>query len=247
MGKGELGVNICSMTTRKESFAVGEFYHIYNRGNSKQKIFLDDKDRDRFIKLLYLCNSTKNVRFREDIVDMKIDAWDFDRGELLVSLGAWALMPNHFHLLITLPPRVTLGAPDEDQEGPRNPISLFMNKVSTAYSMYFNKKYKRTGSLFEGRFKSVRMTRDEQAKYIFSYIHLNPVKLIDSRWREGGLKNTKKTIEFLKKYQWSSYQDYISKKRSEGRILSLKNFPTYFSGKKVFDREIFEWLNFKEV
>ena len=101
------------MTTRKEPFVEGEFYHIYNRGNSKQKIFLDDQDRDKFTKLLYLSNTNKSFRFREDIVEQKIDAYDFDRGDLIVSIGAWTLMPNHFHIYITpinnISPRVALG------------------------------------------------------------------------------------------------------------------------------------------
>ena len=203
------------MALRKDSFAVGEFYHIYNRGNSKQKIFIDEKDRDRFVKLLYLCNSTQNIRFREDIIEKKIDPWDFKRGKSIVSIGAWVLMSNHFHLYLTPSPRSLLG---DDS------ISMFMKKLCTGYSMYFNKKYNRTGKLFEGAFKSLRMVRDEQAKYIFSYIHLNPVKLIDSLWMERGLKNNKKTREFLNKYRWSSYQDYIGQKRPESKILSRKDF-----------------------
>ena len=51
------------MANREEPFVENEYYHIYNRGNTKQKIFVNDKDRDRFIKLLYLCNSTKNIKF----------------------------------------------------------------------------------------------------------------------------------------------------------------------------------------
>jgi len=74
---------------RKDPFITGEYYHIYNRGNSKQKIFIDEKDRDRFVKLLYLCNSTQNIRFREDIIEKKIDPWDFKRGKSIVSIGAW--------------------------------------------------------------------------------------------------------------------------------------------------------------
>jgi REP element-mobilizing transposase RayT len=97
---------------RKDVFIEGEFYHLYNRGNSKQKIFLDDKDQDRFVKLLYLCNSMRGVNFRDDIVDKKIDAWDFERGDPIVSIGAWVLMPNHFHIFMTIPsssPMSTLG------------------------------------------------------------------------------------------------------------------------------------------
>ena len=227
------------MTTRKEIFIEGEYYHIYNRGNSKQNIFFDDQDRDRFVKLLYLCNSTRNIEFRRDIVDKKIDAFDFDRGEELVSIGAWVLMTNHFHLYITPSRRVPLR--DE-----KNSISLFMNKLSTAYSMYFNKKNKRTGTLFEGPFKSVLVKNDEQAKYNFSYIHLNPVKLIDPFWKESGIKNIKKALDFLSNYKWSSYNDYRNVKRQESKIISPKDFPDYFFHKKMFDEEIFDWLNYKD-
>ena len=228
------------MTTRKESFVAGEYYHIYNRGNSKQNIFLDDQDRDRFTKLLYLCNSIKSIRFREDIIDQKINAFDFDRGKPIVSIGAWVLMPNHFHLYVTVSPRGTLGDLGD------NSISLFMNKLSTAYSMYFNKKSERTGTLFEGSFKSTNINNDEYAKYLFSYIHLNPVKLIDPLWKEKGIKNIKKTLEFLNRYKWSSYHDYRGKKRPENKIISPKDFPDYFSDKRVFDEEIFDWLDYKD-
>ncbi len=221
------------MTTRQIPLVIGEFYHIYNRGNSKQKIFLDNQDYDRFVKLLYLCNSTRSIRFREDIIDQKIDAFDFDRGRPIVSIGAWVLMPNHFHIYIS--PRGTLG---------ENEISVFMNKLSTAYSMYFNKKYERTGKLFEGTFKSKHIDYDQYAKYTFSYIHLNPVKLIDSNWKENGVKNNKKALGFLDTYKWSSYADYKGINRRENKIISPKNFPDYFSDQNIFNEEIFEWINF---
>lgn len=223
------------MTDRKISFIEGEFYHIYNRGNSKQIIFLDDKDRDRFAKLLYLCNSTKSFNFRNDIVDQKIDAYDFDVGEKIVSIGAWVLMPNHFHLYVTPSPRSLLG---------ENSVHIFMKKLCTAYSMYFNKKYKRTGKLFEGVFKSIHAHNDEQVKYNFSYIHLNPVKLIDSNWKENGIGDVKRSLNFLDKYKWSSYIDYKGIKRLENKIIFPKDFPNYFSDKKVFEEEIFDWLDY---
>ena len=90
------------MSNRKVPFVEGEFYHVYSRGNSKQKIFLDDYDRDRFIKLLYLCNSKININFRNDIVRPDISVWDFDRSEPIVWIGAWVLMPNHFHIYLTI-------------------------------------------------------------------------------------------------------------------------------------------------
>jgi hypothetical protein len=71
-----------------------------------------------------------------------------------------------------------------------------MGKLCTAYTMYFNRKHKRTGSLFQGKFKSVNVIDDIQAKYLFSYIHLNPVKIIDHNWKENGIKD----FDFAKKY-----------------------------------------------
>ena len=228
------------MTYRKEALVEGEYYHIYNRGNSKQNIFTDDLDRDRFTKLLYLCNSEKSINFRDDIVGKKIDAFDFNRGEELVSIGAWVLMPNHFHLYIS--PRRRLGDLGEET----NSISVFVQKLCTSYSMYFNKKYKRTGKLFEGPFKAVHTKNDVQSKYIFSYIHLNPLKLIDPLWKEKEIRNVKKRIEFLNKYEWSSYLDFRKIKRLRGRILNLKVFPQYFLDKEIFDKEIFDWVTFNK-
>jgi len=230
------------MGIRKDTFNIGEFYHVYNRGNSKQNIFLTDQDRDRFAKLLYLCNSDKKVRFKEDIVDRRIDAWKFERGEPLVSIGAWVLMPNHFHLYITPSPRRRLG----DEES-LSLVTLFLHKLSTAYSMYFNKKYSRTGSLFEGPFKSVRAASDRQTKYTFSYIHLNPIKLTDSLWKKNGLKNLKKSKSFLDTYKWSSYHDYRGVNRPENKILDKEAFPEYFLDKDIFDKEIFDWLTFPKA
>jgi len=220
------------MANRTEHFVDNEYYHIYNRGNTKQNIFLDDKDRDRFVKLLYLCNSLKNIKFKEYIVDRKIDAWDFDKGKPIVSIGAWVLMPNHFHIYIT----------SSRENTTDDPIPLFVKKLCTAYSMYFNKKHKRVGKLFEGTFKSSSVDNDRYAKYLFSYIHLNPIKLIDPLWKDKGLQNVKNATEFLNKYHWSSYQDYRNKKRLENKIISPTDFPNYFTKKSVFEKEVFEWL-----
>src|SRR3989344_1864178 len=165
------------MSIRKISFAPGENYHIYNRGNSKQKIFLDKKDYDRFLQLVFVCNSHKNINFR-DLFQNNNEIFLFDRGDTHVDVGAYCLMPNHFHLLIK-----------EKSDGN---ISLFMQKLATAYVMYFNKKYNRSGSLFEGKFKSQHINSDRYLKYIFSYIHLNPVKIIDSKWKEMGVKDRSK-------------------------------------------------------
>jgi putative transposase len=220
---------------RKHTFAAGEFYHLYNRGNNKQNIFLDDYDKGRFLKFLYLSNSEKNINFRDDIVKPNINAWDFERGKPLVSIGAWVLMPNHFHIYLTSP-KSDLGLA----------VTKFMRKLSTSYSKYFNAKHNRTGGLFEGNFKSEHVSVENHAKYLFSYIHLNPVKLIDSKWKENGIKDRIKTLSFLEKYKWSSYADFRDRDRIESKILNVSDFPEYFTNKSTFDKEIFEWLTYGE-
>lgn len=221
------------MSIRKVSLVEEEYYHIYNRGNNKQIIFLDDKDRDRFVKLLYLCNSTKRFNFKEDIIQPKIDAWDFERRDQLVAVGAWVLMPNHFHLYLKALPKQGFG---------ENNITVFMGKLCTAYAKYFNRKHNRTGSLFEGKFKSVHVNNEIQAKYLFSYIHLNPIKLIQSDWKEIGIKDKNSAIDYLNTYKWSSYIDYLFSNRKENCILNRDKFPNYFEDPTILKKEIFEWL-----
>ena len=225
------------MPTREIDFVEGEYYHIYNRGNSKQEIFLDDRDRERFLKLLYLCNSKQRLDFGNDIVKRKINAWDFEKGESIISVGAWVLMPNHFHLYIT--PKTNAW------RSSGNAITYFMHRVLTAYSKYFNAKYKRTGALFESKFKSVHIEKDTQAKYLFSYIHLNPIKLIDPMWKDGGIKDKKKTLEFLDSYKWSSYFDYLEIIRPENKIINKIDFLNYFDSKNIFQEEIFDWIGIR--
>lgn len=214
--------------TRNIKFAPEEFYHIYNRGVDKRIIFLDDKDRDRFISLLYLCNNTELIRI-SDYRNTKLNTiLSISRGEQLVSIGAYCLMSNHFHILLR----------EEVEEG----VSLFMQKVSTAYTMYFNMKYKRTGSLFAGRFKAQHAGDDNYLKYLFAYVHLNPVKLIEPKWREEGILNGKKVIKFLSSYRYSSYLDYKGTDRIEKVILEMDSFPEYFQNPADFEDHINDWL-----
>ncbi|MFA6251374.1 MAG: transposase [Candidatus Paceibacterota bacterium] len=230
------------MSVRKVPLVDGEYYHIYNRGNSKQKIFLDKEDYQYFINCIYCFNTYKKFKFREDIIKKKINAFDFERDERVVSIGAWVLMPNHFHIYIT--PSHQSDWWLEIGKG-KNRISEFMRKLLTAYTLYFNKKYKRTGGLFESKFKSTHIGNNIQAKYLFSYIHLNPLKLIQKNWKEDGIKDRKKAFDFLDKYLWSSYLDYAGTKRRENKILTSEDFPRYFSNSKDFNKEILEWLEYK--
>jgi putative transposase len=184
--------------------------------------------------LLYLCNNEKPVSVRDELdkCNEHKDLFLLDRKESLVSIGSYVLMPNHFHILIK-----------EVNEGG---ISLFMQKLSTAYSMYFNKKYNRTGGLFEGKYKAKHAESDDYLKYLFSYIHLNPVKLIEPAWKETGISNRKDAKEYLRDYTYSSYQDYVCEGRVESSILTPEEFPEYFKEKSSFGSTIDDWLNHSE-
>jgi putative transposase len=204
---------------RKISFVVGEYYHIYNRGVNKSEIFGSDHDRDHFIRLLFASNSTRAVRFSE-IKHLPFDV--IIKGEPLVSVVAYCLMTNHFHILIK-----------EIQEGG---ISSFMSKLTTGYSMYFNKLHERVGPLFQSRFKASHADNDAYLQYLFAYIHLNPVKLIEPEWKEKGIKNQALVENYLKNYRYSSYGDYIgeAKNREEEMILNKEGFHEYFDNAKEF-------------
>lgn len=207
------------MTTRKQSFAPGEFYHLYNRGTDKRNIFQDDKDYEHFLFLMYICNTTKRI-------ELRTISKDFDQGETLIHIGAYCLMPNHFHILA-----------HEKVDGG---ISKYMLKLLTGYTMYFNKKYNRTGSLYEGTFKSTHLDSDRYLRYIYSYIHLNPAKLIDSKWRENKNRKTGKLLNYVFSYPYSSMTEYGN---SEFKILNTKPFPLYFKSIQDHKKELFDWLS----
>src|SRR3989338_8903076 len=89
------------MSLRKMPFVSGQYYHLYNRGNSKQEIFNDEEDYQRFTALLYTCNSENNFRMSLVKDSAKNDSYLWERGYQLVSIGAYCIMPNHFNILIT--------------------------------------------------------------------------------------------------------------------------------------------------
>lgn len=217
------------MAIRKVSFVEGGYYHIYNRGNDKRTIFHDKKDYQYFISLLFVANSENSFNVVRMKRNKNSNVFDNTVENKIVSIGSYVLMPNHFHILITQ--KVDGG------------ISKFMQKICTGYAMYYNKKYKRTGSLFEGKFKSQYLDTDRYLKYIFSYIHLNPIKLIDKTWKEKGIKNLGKSLSFLRDYKYSSFIDYTdTSPRVENNILDKKSFPNYFPSRNTFYKEILLWL-----
>lgn len=214
---------------RPFNFAESEYYHLYNRGTEKRTIFLDSRDYERFLALLYLANSSQPVDAKQGAsLDEILGA---GRGEPIVALGAYCLMPNHFHLLAK---EITPGG-----------ISKFMQKLMTGYTMYFNRRNERTGGLFQGKFKAEHAANDRYLKYLFAYIHLNPVKLINGRWREDGVGAKEK--RYIRTFAYSSYQEYAGIERPQKEIITPGEFPEYFSDAASFEKEMHEWLDFARV
>jgi putative transposase len=210
---------------RKVSFVDGEFYHLYNRGVDKRTIFSSASDYRRFLVLLYLANSTQDTRISNVLRTTTYeDVFNLDRDKPLVAIGAFCLMPNHFHILAT--PLI------------ENGISQFMLKLQTGYSMYFNTKNDRSGSLFQGPFRSTHADNDRYLHYLYSYIHLNPAKLRDPQWRER-VGSKPELVKFVESYPYSSYSAYL---KNHHTITGPEKFPEYFSTKDEIREHISDWL-----
>ncbi len=215
------------MATRKISFITGEYYHLYTRGVEKRVIFLDMRDYEYFLYLMYLCNTKRPIRIKS--LDEK-----FEKGEPIIDIGAYCLMPNHIHILVH----------EKIEKG----ISTYMLKLLTAYSMYFNLKYKRIGRLYESTFKSSHVDNDDRyLKYLYAYIHLNPAKLIDKNWKENPTKSSEKLLQFVFDYKYSSLQEYLKTVvTSKRKIINGNVFPAYFRTPMDHKKELLEWLSLQE-
>lgn len=150
------------------------FYHVYNRGVEQRKIFQDDQDYSVFLSYLQTYLTPKNENELTGIIlSQKSSAKDKDKAVKLlrmknysdnVQLVCYALLPNHYHLLIKQGNKI---------------LNSFMNSIGTRYAMYFNKKYKRKGVLFQDVYKAVLIETDEQLLHLSRYIHLNPLKALN--------------------------------------------------------------------
>ncbi len=193
---------------RKDPFITGEYYHLYNRGIDKRVIFKLKNDYERFLMLLYVSNSNSEKSFRLDnLINHShknfYEIMILDRGQSLVSIGAWCLMTNHFHILVR-----------QEVDGG---ITKFMKKLGTGYSMFFNIKYQRQGALFGGPFKSKLIGNDDNyMRQLFAYIHLNPLDVKFSGW-ENKIKDSfsDEMKIFLESYPYSSYLDYVKNDNRE--------------------------------
>jgi putative transposase len=212
----------------REPFSTGEIYHCYNRGVDKRVIYTKTPEYSYFVHLLYELNdgnsannTARNLTLHEH---PKRPRERTDDREKLVDILAFTLMPNHYHLLL--------------RQRVDNGIPKFMQKVGTGYTMYFNEIHDRSGALFQGRYKSVHIENGRQMLYIPHYIHLNPLDLNG----RGSTSTIKDAGEFLMKYKWSSYPDYVGgcafpSVTDRGFILDL------FGGIQKYKKDITQFIS----
>jgi len=219
----------------RPQFINGEIYHVVTRGVERRPIFTSRDDYCRGVFSLFEFNDEKPVLIKErrkDRLQAKKNGreqFSADR-KLLVEILAFCLMPNHIHLLL--------------RQIKENGISDFMRKFGAGYATYFNKKYKRTGHLFQGRFRAVYVGSEEQLKNTFVYIHANPAELIEPGWKEEGIENPEEVIEFLENYKWSSYADYIGRKNFPS--LTNRDFLMKIMGGEDSCRDYVDfWIRYK--
>jgi putative transposase len=132
----------------------GAVYHVTSRGNARQRIFLDDHDRELFLKTLARVVS----RF----------GW---------LCHAYCLMNNHYHLLL---------------ETPRPNLSLGMRQLNGVYTQAFNRRHRRVGHLFQGRYKAILVEKEAHLLELCRYVVLNPVRV--------------KAVARARDWRWSSYR-----------------------------------------
>lgn len=203
---------------RKIQITPGEYYHIFNRGNNKQKIFTDQRDWARLLFLVVYFQSPLNffnlsrqishyVKHRVFNISEDVET-KICRGRY-VELINFTIMPNHLHLTLC-----------EFEEGG---IAKYMQRILNSYTKYFNTKYEKVGHLFQGPYKAVYIKNNEQLLYLSTYIHRNQREIEEWKGKED-------------LYPWSSYQDYVNKNRW-GNLLKSESILSQFPNKN-------EYLNF---
>jgi len=207
----------------------GDFFHLVNRGVEKRRIFLGEKDCLRFIHNLCDFNNTNNVvlpywmrRKHSDVARPR---------EELVDILSWVLIPNHPHLLL--------------QERINGGVSIFSKKTFGGYTKYFNEANERDGVLFQGRTKIIKVTQESHFVYLPFYIMANPLDLIEPDWREKGIQNFKRAINFLEEYEYSSFRDLTGKETFSFVINKELFYKVFHTNEKKFKQDFINWLREK--
>ncbi len=183
-----------------KEYDIPAFYHVYNRASGERALFRDAADRVVFLALLQ-----KHLAETDDPSEIV--------KRYPVEVVAYCLMGTHFHLLLY-------------QEEETEAISGFMRSVGTAYSMYYNKKYRSKGHVFQSSYRASHINDEAYLAHITRYIHLNPRDY--ASWK------------------WSSYLEYLGCRRTEWihpeRVLDDKEqgekYAAFVSDYELTDRRV---------
>jgi putative transposase len=190
---------------RKIKFANNEYYHVYNRGVDKRKIFMDENDFHRFYLSLDLLNDERDglmeewSNYKRSRPRAQVSEFMKKIGsrKKLVDILAYSLNLNHYHILM--------------RQKRESGIERFMHKIGTSYTNYFNKRYDRTGALFQGRFKSAHIKSNDKLLYLSVYVNCNIE--VHGHGNASG-------------YKWCSFPSYLGKKSGDivKKELVMKQF-----------------------
>ncbi|HBB36527.1 MAG: hypothetical protein UX02_C0002G0024 [Candidatus Moranbacteria bacterium GW2011_GWC1_45_18] len=198
---------------RKKPLVNHEYYHIYNRGVDKREVFSDDRDYFRFLLSMNLLNDEKDglmIRWRDYqrcVKSANLDDFlklNFRKKEYLVDIISYCLMSNHYHFVL--------------KQNVEKGIERFLQKLGTSYTKYFNKKYQRDGSLFQGTFKSSHISSTGLLLRMAVYTSCN---------------SEIHKVSPAKNYPWCSFADHAGVKKSD--LVKNSIFSEHFRGGKDFE------------
>lgn len=218
---------------------TGEVYHVYNRGVEKRTIFSNRLDYVRFIHDLFEFNDTrpapefdrryKPQKFYVGNPISHISHIKNKARENIVEILCFCLMGNHYHMLVK-----------QIKDGG---IPLFMQKLGIGYTIAFNAKNDRVGPLFQGKYKSKHVDKEEYLKYLICYIHLNPLKFLKVIDQNGKM-NFSKTWKKLNTYRWSSHLDYLGDDNF-GSVIEKKFILDIFGSVADYKAFMRDWMKYE--
>ena len=188
-------------------FIPGYYYHIYNRGANKKRIFKDAQDYETFIEILSYYLNYPNGKPRSVLQLLKVPNLINANNTVKTSINltAYCLMSNHFHFIIK----------QVDSPAAENGITNLMRRLTITYALYAKSKYSRSGTLFESKYKNILVRSEQQLVHLSKYIHRNPIEIL-------------KGSEPLESYKYSSYPAYIGLISHPSWLIS-KNILAYFA------------------
>jgi putative transposase len=210
-----------TMPYRTIPLVTGEYYHVYNRGVAYQPIFNKTRDYERMLQgIQYYQYNNVPIRFSKVLQRQQKERDEIfftlqKQNDKIVDIVAYCLMPNHFHFLI--------------KQNVDDGLSRFLRLMINSYVKYFNTKYKRAGTLFQGMFKVVHIETEDQLLHLSRYIHLNPV-----------VAYLVKDKDFMS-YPWSSHQEYLSNKAT---ISNPQVILDHFSKKQSYEQFVLDQVDY---